>query len=86
MDCAVAAGDEELPHIFLAPETGVPKWNDRHAELYRMTCETQLKLCPAFQVGAAPPRPLRARRSGPVCFTCSRVLARDRPQLGVFFF
>ena len=43
-------GDEELPHIFLASETGVPNWNDRHAELYRVFVEAQLQANPAFQL------------------------------------
>lgn len=43
-------GDEELPHIFLAPEVGAPTWNDRHAELYRLLCESQKRAFPAFQV------------------------------------
>eukprot|EP00040_Diaphanoeca_grandis_P014807 m.75240 g.75240 ORF g.75240 m.75240 type:complete len:452 (-) comp24758_c0_seq1:336-1691(-) len=43
-------GDEELPHIFFAPEVGAPNWNDRKAELYRCLCESQLRAFPAFQV------------------------------------
>jgi hypothetical protein len=43
-------GDEELPHIFFAPEVGCPNWDDRKAELYRSLCEAQLKAFPAFQV------------------------------------
>merc|ERR1711935_362604 len=31
-------------------ETGVPNWNDRHAELYRMFVEAQLQANPAFQL------------------------------------
>lgn len=36
-------GDEELPHIFFAGAQGIPKWNDRHAELYRMFAGAQLR-------------------------------------------
>ena len=43
-------GDEELPHIFLAPEVGSPTWTDRHAELYRLLCVAQLRASPDFQV------------------------------------
>ena len=43
-------GDEELPHIFFAGAQGIPGWNDRHAELYRLFATAQLKACPAFQV------------------------------------
>lgn len=34
-------GDEELPHIFFAGAQGVPGWNDRHAELYRIFTTAQ---------------------------------------------
>ena len=43
-------GDEELPHIFLAGEMGVPNWSDRHAELYRLFVEAQLRADPSFQL------------------------------------
>ena len=43
-------GDEELPHIFLAGEFGVPNWSDRLAELYRLFVTAQLKADPAFQL------------------------------------
>jgi hypothetical protein len=39
-------GDEELPHIFLAGEMGVPKWSDRMAELYRLFVTAQLQADP----------------------------------------
>ena len=43
-------GDEELPHIFLAGEMGIPNWSERHAELYRLFVEAQLKADPSFQL------------------------------------
>jgi murein tripeptide amidase MpaA len=43
-------GDEELPHVFFAGAQGIPGWNDRHAELYRLFATAQLKACPAFQL------------------------------------
>lgn len=43
-------GDEELPHIFLAGEMGVPNWSDRQAELYRTFVEAQKKADPSFQL------------------------------------
>ena len=43
-------GDEELPHIFFAGSQGIPGWNDRLAELYRLFATAQLAACPAFQL------------------------------------